>query len=122
MHGEKGRGKSLRINGSSNPIVECQQNSRQTYGCRRVKKRLEKVKQKKVNIKAIRRIMRKFDLRYRSGEENRMPITSRRFIDTRTIWIGGLTRYNQTSFGLRTSRIIQPVEGWSICVPQWRSA
>lgn len=43
-------------------IVECQQNSKQTYGCRRVRRWLEKVKNKKVNIKAIRRIMRKHDL------------------------------------------------------------
>lgn len=43
-------------------IMECQEFSKQTYGCRRVRRWLEKVKNKHVNIKAIRRIMRKYDL------------------------------------------------------------
>lgn len=43
-------------------IVECQQKCNQTYGCRRVKRWLERFKGKKVNLKAILRIMRKLDL------------------------------------------------------------
>lgn len=43
-------------------IMECQEFSKQTYGCRRVRRWLEKVKNKHINIKAIRRIMRKYDL------------------------------------------------------------
>ena len=43
-------------------IVECQQKCNQTYGCRRVKRWLERFKGKKVHLKAILRIMRKLDL------------------------------------------------------------
>lgn len=43
-------------------IMECQEMNKQTYGCRRVQRWLDKVKNKHVNIKAIRRIMRKYDL------------------------------------------------------------
>ena len=43
-------------------IVECQKKSRQTYGCRRVRRWLERETGKRVNLKAILRIMRKPDL------------------------------------------------------------
>ena len=43
-------------------IAECQEKCRQTYGCRRVRRWLERFKHRRVNIKAVRRIMRKYDL------------------------------------------------------------
>ncbi len=43
-------------------ITECQLKSRQTYGVRRVRLWLEREKNKSVNIKAVRRIMRNYDL------------------------------------------------------------
>lgn len=43
-------------------IIECQEKCHQTYGCRRVKRWLERHAGKKVNLKAILRIMRKLDL------------------------------------------------------------
>ena len=43
-------------------ITECQEKCRQTYGCRRVRRWLERFKHRHVNIKAVRRIMRKYDL------------------------------------------------------------
>ena len=43
-------------------ITECQQKSKQTYGCRRVRLWLEREKHIHVNIKTVRRIMRKYDL------------------------------------------------------------
>jgi transposase InsO family protein len=45
-----------------NLIVECQQKCNQTYGCRRVKRWLDRFKGKKVNLKAVLRIMRKLDM------------------------------------------------------------
>ena len=43
-------------------VIECQQKCNQTYGCRRVKRWLARFKGKKVNLKAILRIMRKLDM------------------------------------------------------------
>ena len=43
-------------------VIECQQKCNQTYGCRRVKRWLARFKSKKVNLKAILRIMRKLDM------------------------------------------------------------
>lgn len=43
-------------------ILDCQQRCRQTYGCRRVQRWLLRQHGKKVNLKAVLRIMRKFDL------------------------------------------------------------
>ena len=43
-------------------IAECQEKCRQTYGCRRVRRWLERYKHRHVNIKAVRRIMRKYNL------------------------------------------------------------
>ena len=43
-------------------IVACQEKCKQTYGCRRVRRWLERQTGKKVNLKAILRIMRKLDL------------------------------------------------------------
>ena len=45
-----------------NLVVECQQKCNQTYGCRRVKRWLDRFKGKKVNLKAVLRIMRKLDM------------------------------------------------------------
>ena len=45
-----------------NLIVECQKKCNQTYGCRRVKRWLDRFKGKKVNLKAVLRIMRKLDM------------------------------------------------------------
>ena len=42
-------------------IMECQQKCNYTYGCRRVKRWLARTKNKKVNLKAVLRIMRKLD-------------------------------------------------------------
>ena len=43
-------------------IVECQQKCNQTYGCRRVRRWIQRNLGRKVNLKAILRIMRKLDL------------------------------------------------------------
>ena len=43
-------------------VIECQKKCNQTYGCRRVKRWLDRFKGKKVNLKAILRIMRKLDM------------------------------------------------------------
>lgn len=43
-------------------IVECQQRCKQTYGCRRVRRWIQRQTGRTVNLKAILRIMRKFDL------------------------------------------------------------
>ena len=43
-------------------IVECQQQCKQTYGCRRIRRWLQRKKGKIVNLKAILRIMRKLGL------------------------------------------------------------
>lgn len=43
-------------------IVECQRRCKQTYGCRRVRRWLHRQYGKRVNLKAILRIMRKLDL------------------------------------------------------------
>lgn len=43
-------------------IIECQKKSKQTYGIRRVRRWIQRRKSKKVNLKAILRIMRKLDL------------------------------------------------------------
>ena len=43
-------------------IIECQQQSRQTYGIRRVQRWLQRRKKKHVNLKAILRVMRKMNL------------------------------------------------------------
>lgn len=43
-------------------IVDCQRQCKQTYGCRRVRRWLLKQHGKKVNVKAVLRIMRKLDL------------------------------------------------------------
>ena len=43
-------------------ITECQQKCNQTYGCRRVRRWIERNFGRKVNIKAILRVMRKLDL------------------------------------------------------------
>lgn len=43
-------------------IIDCQKRCKQTYGCRRVRRWLLRQHGKKVNLKAILRIMRKLDL------------------------------------------------------------
>ena len=43
-------------------ITEIQTNSKQTYGCRRIRRWLKRKHKKNVNLKAILRIMRKYDL------------------------------------------------------------
>lgn len=43
-------------------ITEIQRKSKQTYGCRRIRRWLKKKHKKSVNLKAILRIMRKYDL------------------------------------------------------------
>ena len=43
-------------------IIECQQKCKCTYGCRRVKRWIARFKGRKVNLKAILRIMRKLDV------------------------------------------------------------
>ena len=43
-------------------VIQCQQECKQTYGCRRVKRWLARVKHKHVNLKAVLRIMRKLDM------------------------------------------------------------
>ena len=43
-------------------IIECQQKCKCTYGCRRVKRWIARFKGRKVNLKAILRIMRKLDM------------------------------------------------------------
>lgn len=43
-------------------ITECQEQTNKTYGCRRVKIWLQKVKSKSFNLKTILRVMRKYNL------------------------------------------------------------
>jgi len=43
-------------------ITDCQKRCKQTYGCRRVRRWIQRKTGKKVNLKAILRIMRKYDL------------------------------------------------------------
>ena len=43
-------------------IVECQERTNKTYGCRRVKIWLETVKKKLLNLKTVLRVMRKYNL------------------------------------------------------------
>ena len=43
-------------------IIECQKKCKCTYGCRRVKRWIARFKGRKVNLKAILRIMRKLDM------------------------------------------------------------
>lgn len=43
-------------------IIDCQQRSKQPYGCRRVRRWLKRRHGKNVNLKAVLRVMRKFDL------------------------------------------------------------
>jgi hypothetical protein len=43
-------------------IVDIQTKSKQTYGCRRIRGWLKRKLKKNVNLKAILRIMRKYDL------------------------------------------------------------
>lgn len=43
-------------------ITNCQQRCKQTYGCRRVRRWIERHAGKRVNLKAVLRIMRKYDL------------------------------------------------------------
>lgn len=43
-------------------ICECQNETKQTYGCRRVRRWLMRKYRKNVNLKAVLRIMRKYDL------------------------------------------------------------
>ncbi|MBQ3073568.1 MAG: IS3 family transposase [Ruminococcus sp.] len=43
-------------------ITEIQSKSKQTYGCRRIRRWLKRKHKKNVNLKAILRIMRKYDL------------------------------------------------------------
>lgn len=43
-------------------IVDCQQRCKQTYGCRRVRRWIQRQHGKTVNLKAILRVMRKLDL------------------------------------------------------------
>lgn len=43
-------------------IMDCQQRSKQTYGCRRVRRWLMRQHGKNVNLKAVLRVMRKLDL------------------------------------------------------------
>ena len=43
-------------------IIDCQQRSKQTYGCRRVRQWLKRRHGKNVNLKASLRVMRKLDL------------------------------------------------------------
>ena len=43
-------------------IIDCQQRCKQTYGCRRVRRWIQRQTGKTVNLKAILRVMRKYDL------------------------------------------------------------
>lgn len=43
-------------------VIECQQHSNQTYGCRRVRRWIQRQSGKIVNLKAILRVMRKLNL------------------------------------------------------------
>lgn len=43
-------------------IIDCQQRCKQTYGCRRVRRWIQRKHHKNVNLKAVLRVMRKFNL------------------------------------------------------------
>lgn len=58
----KRRGKPAKDQWLIDLILDCQQRCKQTYGCRRVRRWLQRQHGKTVNLKAVLRIMRKFDL------------------------------------------------------------
>ena len=85
-------------------IIECQQKCNQTYGCRRVKRWLARFKSKKVNLKAILRIMRKLDMlsqirrrtpytRYKQGAFKYNNLLNRQFLQTQPnkFWVTDIT-------------------------------
>ena len=85
-------------------IIECQQKCNQTYGCRRVKRWLARFKDKKVNLKAILRIMRKLDMlsqirrrtpytRYKQGAFKYNNLLNRQFLQKQPnkFWVTDIT-------------------------------
>ena len=85
-------------------IIECQKKCNQTYGCRRVKRWLTRFKGKKVNLKAILRIMRKLDMlsqirrrtpytRYKQGTFKYNNLLNRQFLQTQPnkFWVTDIT-------------------------------
>ncbi len=85
-------------------IIECQQKCNQTYGCRRVKRWLARFKGKKVNLKAILRIMRKLDMlsqirrrtpytRYKQGAFKYNNLLNRQFLQKQPnkFWVTDIT-------------------------------
>ena len=85
-------------------VVECQQKCNQTYGCRRVKRWLARFKSKKVNLKAILRIMRKLDMlsqirrrapytRYKQGTFKYNNLLNRQFLQKQPnkFWVTDIT-------------------------------
>lgn len=85
-------------------ILECQQKCNQTYGCRRVKRWLARFKGKKVNLKAILRILRKLDMlsqirrrtpytRYKQGTFKYNNLLNRQFLQKQPnkFWVTDIT-------------------------------
>ena len=58
----KRQGKSAKDHWLVDLIIDCQQRSKQTYGCRRVRRWLKRRHGKNVNLKAILRVIRMLDL------------------------------------------------------------
>ena len=85
-------------------VIECQQKCNQTYGCRRIKRWLARFKSKKVNLKAILRIMRKLDMlsqirrrapytRYKQGTFKYNNLLNRQFLQKQPnkFWVTDIT-------------------------------
>ena len=85
-------------------ILECQQKCNQTYGCRRVKRWLARFKGKKVNLKAILRILRKLGrlsqirrrtpyTRYKQGTFKYNNLLNRQFLQKQPnkFWVTDIT-------------------------------
>ena len=85
-------------------ILECQQKCNQTYGWRRVKRWVARLKGKKVNLKAILRILRKLDMlsqirrrtpytRYKQGTFKYNNLLNRQFLQKQPnkFWVTDIT-------------------------------
>ena len=101
-------------------IIDCQQRSKQTCGCRRVRRWMERQHGRKVSVKAILRIMRKLDLLSQAhATANRIGTISRPFTNIRICCSVRLPNHSPIVFGQPISPIFPQLREWCICVPYW---
>ncbi|WP_413814397.1 IS3 family transposase [Caproiciproducens galactitolivorans] len=62
-------------------ILDCQQRCKQTYGCRRVRRWIQRQTGKNVNLKAILRIMRSMTCFHKYVGVGHMCITNKQYIN-----------------------------------------